>query len=115
MGSCPRAPRKPSDGSLVRLGQPGEELVRELRDRVDGLERQLGEANTRYREQQRIIAGLTQRIPAIVAPIDVHRDAPGWPERSEAGGDKGNNVPVGPQTATSRPEERSWWRRWLVG
>jgi len=77
-------------------------LIAEMRDRIQSLE----EAN---RENRRIIAALTQRIPEIEAP----REAPQEPRESptEATEQPGRVVPQaqveGPQQATERP----WWRR----
>jgi DNA-binding transcriptional MerR regulator len=72
-------------------------LVEELRDRVRSLEEQLGRADERDRENRRIIAALTARIPEIEAPAS--------PE------------PQGASTeATEQPgraAERPWWRRWF--
>jgi predicted ArsR family transcriptional regulator len=69
---------------------------------IAALREQLEEANTRDREQRRIIAGLTQRIPAIEAPTE----APGPSEAATAGEGKGD-VSHDPQTGARRP----WWRR----
>jgi hypothetical protein len=73
-------------------------LIAELQDRVRSLE----EAN---RENRRIIAALTSRIPAIEAPSD-ERESPetveGEPERA------------GPRSGTSGSQEgvqKPWWRR----
>ncbi len=78
------------------------ELVEELRDRVRALE----EAN---RENRRIIAALTSRIPQLEAPRDEprepHETSVEKPEGSETQ-DRGE----GQQTAASRP---SWWRRFF--
>jgi excisionase family DNA binding protein len=70
-------------------------LIAELQDRVRSLE----EAN---RENRRIIAALTQRIPEIEAPREspTPSDSPGpTPTPTEASGE--------PQEPTARP----WWRR----
>ena len=69
---------------------------------IAALREQLDEANTRDREQRRIIAGLTQRIPAIEAPPE----APGPPEASTAGEGKGD-VSHDREAGARRP----WWRR----
>ena len=68
---------------------------------IAALREQLEEANTRDREQRRIIAGLTQRIPAIEAP----QDAPGPPEAATGGAQEG----------AQGAERRSWWRRMFGG
>jgi len=77
----------------------GDELVEELRDRVRALE----EAN---RENRRIIAALTSRIPEIEAPREA-RDA----AETVSAGELGTEVPA------SDPGEprssRSWWRRFF--
>jgi hypothetical protein len=53
-----------------------DELIEELRGRVQSLEDQLGQERDANRENRRIIAALTSRIPAIEAPAE----APGAPE-----------------------------------
>jgi hypothetical protein len=78
-------------------------LIAELQDRVRSLE----EAN---RENRRIIAALTQRIPAIEAPPDSAPDAPQAPEPGEEQQGRGT-VGSEPQAATQRP----WWRRVFGG
>jgi hypothetical protein len=80
-------------------------LVVEMRGRIESLERQLEQANERDRENRRIIAALTSRIPAIEAA-----EAPQSPEPGEQGEGR-VDAPEQPQTATSRP----WWQRWLGG
>jgi excisionase family DNA binding protein len=75
-----------------------DDLVEELRDRVRALE----EAN---RENRRIIAALTSRIPAIESPEGAG-EASDTPEPRSA--------TEGQQEQSSRPQEqRSWWRRWF--
>jgi hypothetical protein len=72
-------------------------LIAELQDRVRSLE----EAN---RENRRIMAALTSRIPALEAAetpeSPVPTDAP-----SEASGET--------QTGTQEPRRRSWWREYF--
>jgi hypothetical protein len=79
-------------------------LISALEDRIGSLERQLTEANERDRENRRIIAALTQRIPELEPP-----------ERSPA-------APVtGTEEAEPRPgdaqegAQRPWWRRVFGG
>jgi hypothetical protein len=79
------------------------ELVDQMQARIDSLERQLEQANERDRENRRIIAALTSRIPAIEAP-----EAPQKPEPGEQGEGRGD-APQQPEEATSQP----WWRRWF--
>ena len=77
-----------------------DELVEALRDRVRALE----EAN---RENRRIIAALTSRIPQLEAP----RDEPGGPETVAETSGSGDVSPA-PETASSRG---SWWQRFFGG
>jgi hypothetical protein len=74
-------------------------LIAELQDRIRSLE----EAN---RENRRIIAALTQRIPELEAP----REARGSPEAGEAA-EASTQVATEQQAVTSRP----WWRRVFGG
>ncbi len=84
-------------------------LIAELRDRVRSLE----EAN---RENRRIIAALTQRIPEIEAPREASQEPRESP--TEATEQPGR---VGPQTEVEGPSEAepaervSWWRRMFGG
>jgi hypothetical protein len=94
--------RTTDDQPRTTAGQPNDRtdlLIAELQDRVRSLE----EAN---RENRRIIAALTSRIPAIEAPSEA--DAPQSPEPGEQGEGRGN-APQQPQTGPQRP----WWRRWF--
>ena len=77
-------------------------LIAELQDRVRSLE----EAN---RENRRIIAALTSRIPAIEAP----QEATETPERVE-----GEPERAEPRPTTGRAQEgvrKPWWRRVFGG
>jgi hypothetical protein len=90
--------RTTADQSRTTADQPDDRtdtLIAELQDRVRSLE----EAN---RENRRIIAALTSRIPAIEAPPD-ERESPQTVEEEPEG--------AGPHPATSGPQE-SIWRRW---
>jgi hypothetical protein len=82
-------------------------LIAELQDRVRSLE----EAN---RENRRIIAALTQRIPAIEAPLEPPSETPGSPE--SVTDEQQGRGPI-PEDTSSRQEatERSWWQRWFGG
>jgi excisionase family DNA binding protein len=83
------------------------ELIDELRDRVRSLE----EAN---RENRRIIAALTARIPEIEAPADTASEAPQAPtEATEQPGRIGAQPAV--EGAQEPAEPRSWWRRVFGG
>jgi len=73
-------------------------LIAELQDRVRSLE----DAN---RENRRIIAALTSRIPAIEAPPD----EPGAPETVETEPERAEPRPDAPEQQGSA--QRPWWRR----
>ena len=85
------------------------ERIEDLREQVAYLREQLEEANERDRENRRIIAALTSRIPAIEAPQETSGSAETVdeePERAE------------PRPATEGAQEgahRPWWRRMLGG
>jgi hypothetical protein len=107
------------------------ELLEALRNQIRDLREQLGQANERDRENRRIIAALTSRIPAIEAP----QEAPEPP--SEATPQPGRVEPQpavegtqaqeshemhmpsaggGPQSRDQQePSERPWWRRMFGG
>jgi hypothetical protein len=85
------------------------ELIEELRDRVRSLE----EAN---RENRRIIAALTQRIPEIEAPRE--EEAPSEPrEVPQRPAEEPQRAEPRPGSEeTQEPSERvSWWRRVFGG
>jgi hypothetical protein len=89
------------------------ELIEELRDRVRSLE----DAN---RENRRIIAALTQRIPEIESPPR-EQEAPASPEPTgspTAATEQSGRVegpPVEVEGAQEGAEPRSWWRRVFGG
>jgi hypothetical protein len=97
------------------------ELIDELRDRVRSLEDQLGQERDANRENRRIIAALTQRIPAIEAPAETLGEST---EATEQPGRVEPQVSVeGTQRATERPDSEvpgqeqqvPWWRRVFGG
>jgi hypothetical protein len=76
-----------------------------MQGRIDSLERQLKEAAERDRENRRIIAALTSRIPAIEAPQEA-RESPETVEEASEGAE--------PRPATGGAQEgsrRPFWRR----
>ena len=72
-------------------------LISEIQARVQLLEQELERAHERDRENRRIIAALTQRIPELEAPSEPSEP----PETATA--DTGEAEP--------QPERVSWWRR----
>jgi hypothetical protein len=100
----PAEGRTTDDQPRTTSDQPGDRtdlLIAELQDRVRSLE----ESN---RENRRIIAALTQRIPAIEAP-------PEPSEAPESGGDEQQGRGPAPDTGSPQEgtERRSWWRRFF--
>jgi len=85
-----------------RTSDRTELLIAELQDRVRSLE----EAN---RENRRIIAALTSRIPAIEAPAD-EREAPETVEDQSQRAEPRPDAP-GAQEGAQQP----WWRRMFGG
>ena len=82
-----------------------------LETEIAYLRQQLEQANERDREQRRIIAALTQRIPELEAPRQEPREtsteASGEPDRVEE-----------PHPARGAPQDgaqRPWWRRMFGG
>jgi hypothetical protein len=94
--------QRPSDDQSKR--------IEDLREQVAYLRDQLEQANERDRENRRIIAALTSRIPAIEAPQEASREAAETveeaPERAEPQPDR-----VEAQEGVQRP----WWRRVFRG
>ncbi|MCA1728595.1 MAG: hypothetical protein LC751_04035 [Actinobacteria bacterium] len=84
-------------------------LAERMASEIDHLRVQLEEAHAANRENRRIIAALTQRIPEIEASRDSlgpeRRDAPETAADSEPG-----NQASASDTGQSR---RSWWRRFF--
>jgi len=79
-------------------------LTSALEDRIASLERQLTEANERDRENRRIIAALTSRIPELEAPSEP-RESPETATEQEAEPRPGGQVGA----------QRPWWSRWFGG
>jgi hypothetical protein len=95
----------------IPTDRPGESdaLMSQMQGRIDSLERQLEQANERDRENRRIIAALTARIPAIEAPQE-DRESPETVEEQQ-GGDQPHPDAPGTQESVRRP----WWRRVFGG
>jgi hypothetical protein len=74
-------------------------LISEIQARVQLLEHELERAHERDRENRRIIAALTQRIPELEAPSEPS-------ESSET-------ATVDTGEAEPQPERVPWWRRWF--
>jgi hypothetical protein len=88
-------------------GTPETDRTAEL---IATLQEQLAAEREANRENRRIIAALTSRMPAIEAPPD----APGSPEtaRRDAERDQPRPDAPGPSEAEGA-ERRPWWKFWL--
>ena len=101
------------DGDRTEGGREAEvdggPLVEMLADQVAYLRSQLDQEREANRENRRIIAALTSRIPAIEAPEDTSASAPprsDSPTPTEQAGE-----PETPSSEAPRP----WWRRLFEG
>jgi chromosome segregation ATPase len=92
-------------------GRPGESgaLISQMQDRIDSLERQLEQANERDRENRRIIAALTSRIPELEAASE-ERESSETVEAASDSAEPRSDAP-GAQEGAQRP----WWRRMFGG
>jgi hypothetical protein len=91
--------QRPSDDQAGR--------IEDLREEVVYLREQLQQANERDRENRRIIAALTSRIPAIEAPPD-ERESPQTVEEEPQRAERRPDAPIAQEGA-----QRPWWRRVL--
>jgi hypothetical protein len=101
------------------------ELVEVLRSQVEMLRVELDEAHAANRENRRIIAALTQRIPAVEAPappepreepktppVKPETVEPADPERAEPERVERERVDTRPSTRGAQEgSESPWWRR----
>ena len=90
---------------------PAPELVEALKDQIDTLKEQLAAERDANRENRRIIAALTSRIPELEAPASQDpSESPTRPGPTHSP----TQAHEGAQTASERvsePSERPWWRR----
>ncbi len=97
-----RDPEPSSEASDKASGeQSGVDLVQMLRE-------QLAEAHAANRENRRIIAALTQRIPEIEAPREARDAAETVSEDGE-----GADTPTDRGGRETGVQRRSWWRRFF--
>ena len=85
-----------------------DELIDELKDRVRSLEEQLGSEREANRENRRIIAALTSRIPKLEAPTEP-------PDASVSAMEQPGRVePQTPIEGAQEPLNRRyrWWQFW---
>lgn len=101
-------------------GETQDELVEELRDRIDYLQRQVEEEREARRRADMLLARLLERVPELEAPREETRDTPQEARVEDAGQDEGETQPVPGQDAgqdaleSQEPvERRSWWRRFF--
>jgi excisionase family DNA binding protein len=101
------------DPSIIHAVQ---ERVEVLRAQVEMLRAELEEAHSANRENRRIIAALTQRIPELEPPRvpEAPQEPQGSPQ-SAGTGPSGEEAPPAGDGAQESAEPRSWWRRVLGG
>lgn len=104
----------PSTNDVHDAGSEADQrYVKSLEDQVEYLRGQLDQERDANRENRRIIAGLTQRIPELMAAPEPSRSSepPEAPETAEdvTEGTEPRSAPPGAQEGAQRP----WWRRWF--
>ncbi len=99
----------PSGSSVSEM----RDLVEVLRSQVEMLRAELDEAHAANRENRRIIAALTQRIPELEAPAP--SEPPEGPETAAEGGGQVREPQPSVEGAQEASEPRSWWRRVFGG
>jgi excisionase family DNA binding protein len=100
------SPRDVPQDALAALLEAKDETIAALREQLD-------QANERDRENRRIIAALTSRIPEIEPPQGTPRETPSEaPEARITPSEPAPNTetPPPPETGSGRP---TWWRRWF--
>jgi hypothetical protein len=101
------------DPSIIHAVQ---ERVAVLRAQVEMLRAELEEAHSANRENRRIIAALTQRIPELEPPrVPEAQQEPQGSPQSVGTGPSGEEAPPAGDGAQESAEPRSWWRRVLGG
>lgn len=101
--------KDPGENNTPPDPEIGRELIDSLKDQVEDLRRRLDREQDANRENRRIIAALTQRIPELEAP----RDERGSPERP-AEPTQGTQAPEPTAKSQTGSQRRSpWWRRVL--
>ena len=95
-------------GTDAGIPEGADALISEMRERIDDLRGQLEAEREANRENRRIIAALTSRIPELESGTSsgTPSEASGSTETVETEESRGP-VGVSPQEATGRP----WWRR----
>lgn len=101
-----------------------ERYVTSLEDQVEYLRQQLAEERDANRENRRIIAALTSRIPELppVSSEATSQEPSGAPERAAEDPDRERAKDIGPtpRSSTGGPQTGteprvSWWRRRVFG
>ncbi|MDQ5830569.1 MAG: helix-turn-helix domain-containing protein [Actinomycetota bacterium] len=87
------------------------DLVEALREQVEMLRVELEEAHAANRENRRIIAALTSRIPAIEAPQETRES----PETAKSPGPREKRPFTDEERVQEPAQPRSWWRRLFGG
>jgi septal ring factor EnvC (AmiA/AmiB activator) len=84
------------------------ERIADQQDQIAHLRKQLDESNQANRENRRIIAALTQRIPELPPP-----DTREQPESADDTAERVNPSP--PEEPREEARQRPWYQRWFGG
>jgi hypothetical protein len=105
-----RGPKGETRGTVEGEPEGGDALISEMRGRIDDLRNQLESEREANRENRRIIAALTSRIPELepVPPSEAPRMPQEEPEPPSEGDDSEAGEDPGEQ---QRGAYRPWWRR----
>jgi hypothetical protein len=85
--------------------------ISEMRARIASLERQIEQANERDRENRRIIAALTSRIPELPAAQEQAQERRESPETAESPGPRERPFTDEEREPQEAAQPRSWWSR----
>lgn len=108
---------EPSGDPRRTTGEPSDRtrLVEVLEGEIAYLRRQLEEANVRDRENRRIIAAITSRIPELEAPRESPTPSAEASEGSEARSHAGGAQREATDAERPRVPRPPWWRRMFGG
>ena len=85
--------------------------MQDMRSEISFLRRKLDESDEANKENRRLIAALTQRIPAIEAPAADSSEPRESVVRDSEDTVKGDI----PQDSVDGQNRQSWWQRWFGG
>ena len=105
--------RDTTSDTLGGLSNDRARLVENLEDEVANLRRQIDQANERDRENRRIIAALTTRIPEL--PPTREHDGTAGESGSSVSPSEGEGSSAALSNEQEPPQRRSWLYRFFIG